>query len=274
MALLITAHYASGLKDTQVFGKQDPYVKCTVLPGGVSAKCKEDRKGGVAPKWTVNNEHAMTLPLHSAGCTHLRLEVWNDNVVSDDRIGFADLDLGLYIGATQQLVELPLQPKGLLCVTISHLEGWSAPPPPQPPPGAEQRGAAGGGGAAGGHVTYTASAGRLGGDAAAGAAAGMTPRQMAALAAEKRAGNWRQGGAADPSKSGALRVRSEQAALAGKIEAHYAGLHQDPPFGLMGSSVAVLKKHLAGLKGKEVGAAAASAEQAALQRLAGGAGRR
>jgi hypothetical protein len=42
----------------------------------------------------------------------------------------------------------------------------------------------------------------------------------------------------------------------------------------MGSSVAVLKKHLAGLKGKEAGAAAASAEQAALQRLAGGAGRR
>ena len=72
-----------------------------------------------------------------------------------------------------------------------------------------------------------------------GCRAGLSAREMAALAAERRASGWRQGGAPDPNKSASLRSRSEKEVLVGRIEAHYAARGTDPPFGLMAASVEV-----------------------------------
>ena len=244
MALVVTAHYAQGIRDTQTFSKQDPYVKIMLLPGGAEyARCKQHRSGGVHPKWSAAHNNVMHLPLRNSGVTCLRIELWNDNLISDDFIGFVEVDIATYVGREPVLGELSLQPKGVVCVTISHLAHDEV------GSGAGFSHAAGGCAAAdtalrGGSSTqrFTNTAARLGGTAS---VDGASAREMAAAAAERRAASAAGKGGAASAKAAA--TRREKQILAGKIEAYYAARGEDAPFGLMASSTDVLRRHLRSL---------------------------
>jgi len=77
-------------------------------------------------------------------------------------------------------------------------------------------------------------------------------RAAAAAAAEARSQGFQQGGSGSANKEKAKKMadRRTKDELVGKIEAHYATKGEDPPFGLPGASLEVLRKHLDEVKGR------------------------
>ena len=91
--LLIDVIAARGLRDTQIFGTQDPYVVYTLLPDdGTTARSKHVPSGGTAPVFSPHHGALMSLPLTRSHAV-LRVEVWNSNTFVDERIGGVDLEL-------------------------------------------------------------------------------------------------------------------------------------------------------------------------------------
>ena len=86
---------ATGLHNTQIFGKQDPYVKVTLLSTQAkrSARTKYIASGGTNPAWTSSHGcklgillKSMDAPMPDAPLL-LQFEVWNANAFKDDLIG-------------------------------------------------------------------------------------------------------------------------------------------------------------------------------------------
>ena len=91
--LLVDVVAARGLRDTQIFGTQDPYVVYTLLPDdGTTARSKHVPSGGTAPAFSPHHGALVSLPLTRSHAV-LRVEVWNSNTFADDRIGGVDLEL-------------------------------------------------------------------------------------------------------------------------------------------------------------------------------------
>jgi CRP-like cAMP-binding protein len=102
-AVCIDAHCGRCLQSAQMLGAQDPYVVARVLRPGEgdrdartshTSRTLASEGGGTDPKWAgVHNNH-LVLPLTRAdeGGTVL-LEVWNENVVSDDKLGEVEVEI-------------------------------------------------------------------------------------------------------------------------------------------------------------------------------------
>jgi len=84
--LKLTMHKGKDLYNTSLMGKQDPFVKLKV--GTSEAKTKTHNKGGKFPSW----EQDFTMNIMQ-GDTHLHLECWDEETVSNDFIGEVDLPL-------------------------------------------------------------------------------------------------------------------------------------------------------------------------------------
>jgi len=81
--LNVIVHKAQKLYDTQLIGKEKPYVKIRVLNDKNWLTTTVDAAGGRAPKW--DQEH-FPFSVKSAG-QRLQVEVWNSNTLGDDHIG-------------------------------------------------------------------------------------------------------------------------------------------------------------------------------------------
>ena len=79
----------AGLKNTQYLTAQDPYVKVFMQPGPMGEdKTRALPGGGIAPQWEDIDNNRLQLDLKE-GATHIEIEVWNANLLSDDLIGKA-----------------------------------------------------------------------------------------------------------------------------------------------------------------------------------------
>ena len=103
----ITVLSADGLADPQILMRQDPYVRATYMKTMSQAQTEYVWGGGASPVWDETHEnclvldlrckHALTLssdeaaPVEYAKCktfpNSVLLEVFNSNVVFDDRVG-------------------------------------------------------------------------------------------------------------------------------------------------------------------------------------------
>jgi hypothetical protein len=93
------------LKDTQTFGKQDPY--CVLRVGEQRDRTKTCADGGTRPRW--NERFRFSLAGHESA---LDLEVWNANkMTSDAYIGAALVSLGDVFASGTQDAAVPLRDK-------------------------------------------------------------------------------------------------------------------------------------------------------------------
>jgi hypothetical protein len=117
MIVSLTAHRAEGIKDTQKFGRQDPYVKIVLAPSGAAQRCKQDLSGGKTPKWSKKEQNTLVLQATDSD-TSMRIELWNDNLIEDDLIGRATLDLAAIPEGAPMDCALPLDTGGSLGCTV------------------------------------------------------------------------------------------------------------------------------------------------------------
>ena len=93
--MTVRVQRARNLKDTEFFGKQDPYVLCYLLPEQEGAerprtKCVED--GDTDPIWAADHDNVLKLPIPQGdGPRRLAVEIWNENAALDDLIGKLDV---------------------------------------------------------------------------------------------------------------------------------------------------------------------------------------
>ncbi len=116
---------ATGLRSTQTFGKQDPYVK--IGAGRVTRKTRVDENGHKTPTWNQTLELGNLAP----GQT-LEVVVWNQNSLSDNVIGTGSCSVG---AGGARSVSVPLRHKGKsagLIHLVVNVAGAAAPPPPAP----------------------------------------------------------------------------------------------------------------------------------------------
>ena len=93
------------LKDTQTFGKQDPY--CVLRVGEQRDRTKTCTNGGTRPRW--NERFNFSLAGHESA---LDLEVWNANTMTSDAyIGAALVSLGDVFASGTQDASVPLRDK-------------------------------------------------------------------------------------------------------------------------------------------------------------------
>ena len=93
------------LKDTQTFGKQDPY--CVLRVGEQRDRTKTCKDGGTRPRW--NERFNFSLAGHESA---LDLEVWNANTMTSDAyIGAALVSLGDVFASGTQDASVPLRDK-------------------------------------------------------------------------------------------------------------------------------------------------------------------
>jgi hypothetical protein len=102
--LILQAHRARELQDTQTFGSQDPYV--VVSCGKETSRTFQCSSGDTSPEWEAEHENKLELDI-SLSCVQLpkspltprpvgglvTVEVWNQNTVEDNLIGTFEIDL-------------------------------------------------------------------------------------------------------------------------------------------------------------------------------------
>jgi hypothetical protein len=97
LKLKVKAQRGRNLKDTQTFGKQDPYCRAYLLPGETpDARTKCCEGGDTEPIWGVEHQPMLTLALPGEGESakeRLVVELWNENSMVDDLIGTIDMPL-------------------------------------------------------------------------------------------------------------------------------------------------------------------------------------
>ena len=132
---------AVSLRSTQTFGKQDPYVK--VIYGRSTRKTRVHDDGSRNPTW--NQKIVMgTIPLNGL----LKLEVWNENNMSNCVIGVASMKIAT--NSYQGAVSIPLTHKnksaGTLNIelTITSENGGAVQQQQRPQQGRPQQGGFGG----------------------------------------------------------------------------------------------------------------------------------
>lgn len=297
--LELRIHSASKLRNVAWFGmNQDPYVLVRSLPSGAEVKTSSIWGGGVNPRFDPE-KHQSRLLMRIPETDHsLVFEIKNKNLVTDELIGSGVLDAGVVMdeGPGNQPLELPLHTGGgTLSVTVF----WKRANDMAALSADEQRdleeaiarsmGASSNAQEGGAEFDWTgglakafensssssSSSGAGGGNVLGGAkrseggASADDRRRAAAEAAEARQKSWRQGGARDPKDAAALAERRRKDELIGKIEALYKARGQDAPFGLGGSSVDALQKHLQSLTAASSAAAARQQKEERIQAAAG-----
>jgi hypothetical protein len=296
--LELRIHSASNLRNVAWFGmNQDPYVLVRSLPSGAEAKTLSIWGGGVNPKFDAEKHQSRLVMRVPEADGSLVFEVKNKNVVQDELIASGVLDMGVVMdeGPAVQPVELPLHTGGgtLSCTVFKKALARAGRDEDRDLEEAIARsmgesagsGGSGGGGGGGGDFDWTGGLGAAFSGGSAGDGGGNVlggtqltrdmsadeKRRAAAEAAEARQKNWRQGGAAggNPKDQAALAERRRKDELVGKIEALYKARGEDAPFGLGGSSVDALNRHLQSLQSSTSAAAARQQKEQRLQAAAG-----
>jgi len=95
--LNVIVHKAQKLYDTQLIGKEKPYVKLRIQNDLNVMKTTVDMEGGRAPKW--DQEH-FPFPIKTAG-QKLQVEIWNSGGLSDDHIGSCLLNIDRLISTPE-----------------------------------------------------------------------------------------------------------------------------------------------------------------------------
>ena len=120
------------LKDTQTFGKQDPYVK--IFCGAHRERTKTHTDGGTKPRW--NERFLLAL---RGDETELEAEVWNENqIVSDNLISRCTIPLSEVFEKGVQDVQARVMDKkgnataGELVMVLRFAAAAAAPPMMQP----------------------------------------------------------------------------------------------------------------------------------------------
>jgi len=120
------------LKDTQTFGKQDPYVK--IFCGAHRERTKTHTDGGTKPRW--NERFLLAL---RGDETELEAEVWNENqMVSDNLISRCTIPLSEVFEKGVQDVQARVMDKkgnataGELVMVLRFAAAAAAPPMMQP----------------------------------------------------------------------------------------------------------------------------------------------
>mmetsp|Transcript_14112 Transcript_14112/g.30604 ORF Transcript_14112/g.30604 Transcript_14112/m.30604 type:complete len:300 (-) Transcript_14112:867-1766(-) len=152
-SLKVTVEYAKDLKDSDLFGKQDPY--CVLKLGTQTFKTKVVKNGGTSP---VFNE---TFVFNVINDNSLIVEVYDSDMFKDDHLGTAVVDLARAREKRVDLVQAPVtrpktkKTKGFVSISMeftpqSAIHGApaaaafpepvkprvAAPPPGYPPHGA------------------------------------------------------------------------------------------------------------------------------------------
>lgn len=83
--LIITAKTARLTRDTETFGKMDPY--CKLRYDGIKQKTKVHKSGGKNPSWDETFTYVVT------DCTILTVSVWDQDTFSSDEVGSVQLDV-------------------------------------------------------------------------------------------------------------------------------------------------------------------------------------
>mmetsp|Transcript_8388 Transcript_8388/g.11726 ORF Transcript_8388/g.11726 Transcript_8388/m.11726 type:complete len:493 (-) Transcript_8388:204-1682(-) len=87
--LNLTIHKAEGLRKIQMIGQQDPYAIVT-LDGRRKATTKVHYDSGRTPVWEEKKTVTLTGKEKSGS---IEIQIWNKNMMSDERIGYAYLDV-------------------------------------------------------------------------------------------------------------------------------------------------------------------------------------
>ncbi|KAL4420801.1 hypothetical protein ABPG75_010457 [Micractinium tetrahymenae] len=135
----LEAHLLNGVKlrDTQTFGRQDPY--CIFQLGTVRVRSKVAEDGGTKPKW---NERINLGTVSSGGDPQLLVEVYNDCLGKDDLIGGVIITLSRVFASGFDDVRAPLRSRdgraaGELNIILKWTpEGGAAPAGAHKPPAA------------------------------------------------------------------------------------------------------------------------------------------
>jgi len=81
------------LKSMDSLGKQDPYVKGMLIPGGSVFSTDAVMDGGKTPRWTKNLQNSHVLLVEDAESAFIKLECFDKDDVSDDFIGMVEIPL-------------------------------------------------------------------------------------------------------------------------------------------------------------------------------------
>ncbi|KAK9808697.1 hypothetical protein WJX72_002165 [[Myrmecia] bisecta] len=101
----VTIVCAKGLRDTAVFGVQDPFV--VVHYGNLKFKTRKHRGGGTAPIW----QETLTLPTQHGSPSKISLEIKNAGVLKADKVGTAEVSLDRAFNAGSDEVDAPVHTK-------------------------------------------------------------------------------------------------------------------------------------------------------------------
>jgi Ca2+-dependent lipid-binding protein len=85
--LFVTVHKAENLKNTELFGKMDPYVQVKI--GGETQTTRVHKKGGKTPTW--EQQFLFNLTGVPAKENTLHIVVYNKETLSDDYVGRGDV---------------------------------------------------------------------------------------------------------------------------------------------------------------------------------------
>ena len=125
--LVVRVLSGSALKDTQLFGQQDPYVIVSLLPHGPVMRTKHLPNGGVRPVWSEHHGNAMSLPVEKEHAV-VRVEVWNANTFVDERIGGASFELYKPTFRSGEPFDAPMDTGGKLQLMIAFVNSLSPRP--------------------------------------------------------------------------------------------------------------------------------------------------
>eukprot|EP00798_Chlamydomonas_sp_ICE-L_P002834 gene2834-4940_t len=115
--LRVTIEYAKDLKDGDMFGKADPYavLKC----GNQKFRTKTMKRAGTSPVW---NE---TFACQIINENSIEIEVWDEDLISDDHLGTATIMLANVRTAKKDMVQAPVirpksrKQKGLIAINMT-----------------------------------------------------------------------------------------------------------------------------------------------------------
>jgi hypothetical protein len=121
LPLSIEIHEVKCLPDSQLIGKQDPYLVATTTPseGGMSARTQVCPNGDTNPVWHPDMGSVMGLK-PQAEDKQLLLQVWNQNLLVDSLLGSTSIPLE-DIAADPTRMWLQLDNGGLLESTLRYV---------------------------------------------------------------------------------------------------------------------------------------------------------
>ena len=108
---IVSPQSAKLTRDTDTFSKMDPYVRMT-MPGGNVEQCMPHEGGGKNPRWSG---YIWQFP--KIGNQDIRVEVWDSDGTSDDKVGAGILHVD-YITQQDQIIQVPLSYKNKRVGTI------------------------------------------------------------------------------------------------------------------------------------------------------------